>query len=427
MSKIKVSIVLILFALNQISAQNTLHLCVGTTDNNFSVPYTIGSTYQWQIKSNTNIASIASGNGTEHILIDLNNVGVFKLVVDEIDINGCKGSDSIWVEIHNLPSPTIFSLGSTSFCYGDSVRIEVDSSYSQMIWNNGLSGMFVYADSTMNYFVTVTDTNGCVNNSNPIAINVHPNPVAFFNSQGFCFGDPTIFTDLSSITSDSIVSRIWYFGDGLTDSGSLISHTFNNLGNYQNSLFVISDFGCTDSISNSLTIYQNPIAEFTFSPSSISIIDSAVSFTNLSSYANNFLWNFGDSSFSSIESPIHVFKDPGIYDVTLTITDSNYCRDSIVKELIVYYEFILYIPNSFTPNNDNDNDSFGPLGVRMNKYNSYEFTVFNRWGEIVFQANNVNKLWDGKNASAGSYGWTIRIIDEVGGVHRKTGSVLLIR
>ena len=120
MNKLKVLILLISIVFcNKITAQDTLHLCVGTIDNNFSVPYTIGSTYHWQIQGAPSIAVITSGNGTEHIKIDLNNIGVFKLVVHEEDINSCQGSDSIFIEVHSLPSPSIFALGPISFCEGD--------------------------------------------------------------------------------------------------------------------------------------------------------------------------------------------------------------------------------------------------------------------------------------------------------------------
>ena len=80
-----------------------MHLCVGDTNHNFFVPYTLGSTYQWQVQDSSTIATITSGNGTEHIKIDLNNTGVFKLVVTETDVNGCNGSDSMQVIIHPLP------------------------------------------------------------------------------------------------------------------------------------------------------------------------------------------------------------------------------------------------------------------------------------------------------------------------------------
>ena len=100
MRKLKSVILLLIVFTGSIAAQSTLHLCVGSTDHNFAVPYTNGSTYQWVVQGNPNIATITSGNGTEHIKLDLNNTGVFKLVVAETDVNGCNGSDSIFINLH---------------------------------------------------------------------------------------------------------------------------------------------------------------------------------------------------------------------------------------------------------------------------------------------------------------------------------------
>ena len=85
------------------------------------------------------------------------------------------------------------------------------------------------------------------------------------------------------------------------------------------------------------------------------------------------------------------------------------------------------MPNSFTPNNDLINDTFGPKGIRMLEYKSYEFTVFNRWGEKVFNSDNISDRWSGENTQTGNYSWRIIIEDELGKIREKTGEVLLIK
>ena len=69
----------------------------------------------------------------------------------------------------------------------------------------------------------------------------------------------------------------------------------------------------------------------------------------------------------------------------LIVEDVNECIDSITKQIIMYYDFVLHVPTAFTPNNDGDNDTFGPSGLRMEKYQSYEFQIFNQWGERIFE------------------------------------------
>jgi gliding motility-associated-like protein len=152
-----------------------------------------------------------------------------------------------------------------------------------------------------------------------------------------------------------------------------------------------------------------------------------VLFTNTSYNANPELWSFGDSTFSVLENPIHIYDDPGIYDIWLTVSDSNQCIDSVSKKIIMYYDFVLYMPDSFTPNDDGDNDTFGPKGMRMEKYQSFQFLVYDRWGSKVFETENIAEWWDGNKAPIGDYSWIITIKDEIGKIRKEVGLVNLIR
>ena len=425
MRKLEV-IILFLFAFaTQVVAQNTAHLCVGN-NRNFIVPNNPTSAYNWKV-SDPNLATIDSGNGTHHILIDLNNIGVFKLLVEEIDANGCKGYDSILVQIHDLPQPNIFASGPISFCEGDSVLLQVDSVYSAFLWNNNSTSIYTYADSTANYFVNVTDTNGCKNNSNSINIDVHPNPVADFIVDGICVNMPSMLVSTSTISASNIVSSIWHFENGDIVYEDSLLYTYTLAGDYSTELFVISDYNCIDSILKFYTIYNNPIASFEYNPFTISTLQPEMNFITNTPYYSSLLWDFGDLAYSVLTNPVHEFEATGTYDVWLTVVDSNQCVDSVVHTIIMYYDFVLYMPNSFTPNDDGDNDSFGPKGLRIEEYQSYEFLVFNRWGEIIFKTNDINDWWFGTDCQHGTYSWSIVIVDELGALRKEVGEVLLIK
>ena len=425
MSKLKFIILFFVLA-SQVSAQDVLHLCVGP-DHNFGVPYTNGSSYYWQVQGDPTIATITSGNGTEYIKIDLNNSGVFQLLVEEIDVNGCSGYDSVLVEIHALPNPNIYALGPISFCEGDSVFLQVDSNYVAQSWNNGTTSIYTYADTSGNYFVNVTDANGCSNISNTINIDVHPNPVADFIVDGICANIASQFINTSTVSVGNIVSSIWYLGNGEVVNGDSLLYTYTLAGDYFTQLFVTSNYGCIDSIGKFYSIYNNPIASFEYSPFTVSTLQPKMNFiTNTANY-NSFLWDFGDSIYSFISSPIHEFEASGTYDVWLTVTDSNQCIDSVMHRITMYYDFILYMPTAFTPNDDGDNDEFGPQGLRMEKYKSYSFYIYNQWGEIIFETEDINEWWDGADSQHGSYAWAIVIVDELGAKRKKVGNILLIK
>ena len=409
-----------------LSAQNIIRLCEGDTAQNFAVPLSNGSTYNWTIGTQS-IATITSGNGTEHILLDLNTSGVFWIHVLETDANLCTGKDSILVEVYPKPTPFVYSLGNTTLCEGDFMTLISDSMYTSLIWNNGLNTDSIDVFTSGNYFVVVSDTNGCTNISNSIDVYFNPKPNADFWIDGICFESESNLIDVSTISTGNIVSWIWNLGDGSYDAGPTVSHLYSEVDLYNVSLTVQSDAGCEDSISKNLQIYHLPKAEFEYYPYSASTLNPEITFTNNSVDAIPLLWDFGDGRDTTIENPIHVFSDPGIYEVMLTVADTNNCMDSVSHSITVYYDFLLYVPNSFTPNKDGKNDMFLPKGLRMSKYQSYEFVVFDRWGEEVFKTNEITEGWNGENAIAGKYAWAIIITDELGEIRKKVGELTIIK
>ena len=420
-------VILLIFAISiRLSAQNVVHLCIGDSLN-FGVPDNPTSEFIWTAYPSLATIDTTLTTNNHQVLIDLNNTGVFKLLVEEIDTNGCSGYDSILVEIHNLPNPNIFAIGPTSFCEGDSVRLQVDSIYSSNIWNNGTTTIYTYADTSGNYYVTVTDTNGCSNNSNAINVVVHPNPIADFIINGICANIPSKFINTSTVSTGNIVSSIWYLGNGDVVNGDSLLYTYTFPGDYYTQLFITSNYGCLDSIGKWYSIYNNPIASFEYNPFTVSTLQSEMNFATTTANFISVFWDFDDSTYSVLPNPFHEFEDPGIYDVMLMVTDSNQCIDSVMHRITMYYDFVLFIPNTFTPDKDGMNDKFGPKGIRMEKYESYEFTVFNRWGEKVFTTDKVSEQWDGENGIAGAYTWSIIIIDELGAVRKKSGKVMLIK
>jgi gliding motility-associated-like protein len=410
----------------KLSAQDVVHLCIGDSLN-FGVPDNPTSEFIWTAYPSLATIDTTLTTNNHQVLIDLNNTGVVMLKVEEIDTNGCSGYDSILVEIHNLPNPNIFAIGPTSFCEGDSVRLQVDSNYVSNIWSNDDTLIYTYGDTSGNYYVNVTDTNGCSNNSDSINVIVYPNPIADFIIDGICVNIPSQFINISTVSTGNIVSSIWYLGNGDAVNGDSLSYTFPFSGDYYTQLFVTSDYGCLDSIGKWYSIYNPPIASFEYNPFTASTLQPEMNFVTTTSNFISVFWDFDDSTYSIFPNHLHEFEDAGTYDVWLTVADSNQCVDSVMHTIIMYYDFVLYMPNIFTPNNDGDNDSFGPQGLRMQEYESYEFTIFNRWGEKVFTTDKVSEQWDGLDVMQGTYTWSIIIIDELGAVRKKAGEVMLIK
>ena len=142
-----------------------------------------------------------------------------------------------------------------------------------------------------------------------------------------------------------------------------------------------------------------PDAEFSYAPGpDISLID-AISFTDLST-ANiiSWAWDLGDSTFTTVQNPIHTYPDTGTYIITLIVENQYGCIDTVRHPLEVK-DFAFYIPNCFTPNGDANNQFFFGKGIGIT---DYEMWIFDRWGNLIFTCHVYDLpqtqpcWWDGK-------------------------------
>ncbi|MFT5918842.1 MAG: gliding motility-associated-like protein, partial [Granulosicoccus sp.] len=105
-------------------------------------------------------------------------------------------------------------------------------------------------------------------------------------------------------------------------------------------------------------------------------------------------WSFGDGDESSLQHPFHLYTDTGLFNVILEVENNFGCLDSVSSKIEIYPDYTMYIPNSFTPDNDGINDVFKPMGDGFFQQ-SYSFKIFDRWGEEIFHTANYEIGWDG--------------------------------
>ena len=102
-----------------------------------------------------------------------------------------------------------------------------------------------------------------------------------------------------------------------------------------------------------------------------------------------------------MEDPTFIFPTDlaAEYEVCLTVETLNGCVDTHCDTINVRDEFVVYVPNAFSPDGDGDNDVFIPVLAGFD-VESYEFLIFDRWGELIFESRHSNVGWDG---SVGGY------------------------
>lgn len=177
----------------------------------------------------------------------------------------------------------------------------------------------------------VTNSLGCTDTIIETII-VRPNPTAIFTTDIACFSYPTTFTNQSI----DAVTSLWSFDDlGATNNTSSPTYTYSAEGTFNPVLIVENIFGCTDTVTESVTVLPQPTASFT---NTTVCARDVVSFTNTSSGAPLlYEWDFDDGSgVFTTENVDHTFANGGIYDVTLIVENAAGCSDTLIDPIEVY-------------------------------------------------------------------------------------------
>ena len=192
---------------------------------------------------------------------------------------------------------------------------------------------------------------------------------------------------------------VWMINnDTVSTSCSTFYYVLEDVGAYSVTLTSSAAIGCTASLTRDsfIVIYPDPIANFYYTPKDATFVNPLINFNNSSELSELYYWNV-DGMYNSTNKDIN-YKFPSVpdtsYEVCLTAISENGCRDTICEEIYIKGEFLVYIPKAFTPNNDGVNDGFRPI-VTGHDPKSYVFTVFNRWGELLFESRKNEEAWDG--------------------------------
>lgn len=176
---------------------------------------------------------------------------------------------------------------------------------------------------------------------------VHPIPSANFTVGNACVSDSTSFTNSSTISSGTYAS-FWTFGDGNTSIISQPKHAYASSGSFIAKLRLVSDSGCTDSTTKSISAYPNPVANFTMSKACEGDV---VNFTNSSSLLSGSLgykWYFGNGDTSISKTPSTSYSTSGAINVLLVASSANSCVDSLTKSLTVNAKPIVSLGTTVT-------------------------------------------------------------------------------
>ncbi|MBL7937694.1 MAG: gliding motility-associated C-terminal domain-containing protein [Bacteroidia bacterium] len=275
--------------------------------------------------------------------------------------------------------------------------------------------------------------------STTIVVNPKPNANAFPDNDGGCNYPWKV---VYSTTNVNTGTATWNFGDGSPlVQGFYATHIYNTPGTYTATLYYVDNAGCVDTTSatQAVTIQEVPDASFDPSANITTVIDAEILFTNQTTnlYNNTYEWNFGMLDGSSEINPSFLFANSGEYMVQLIATGPGpyNCKDTAVKKITVNPNVVIYVPNAFTPgNNDGLNDVLQvflpPNGV---DYSTFDLAIYDRWGELIYKTNDVTMSWNGAKNNSGPilkqevYIWKISFQDINKQYYEKMGHVSLLR
>ncbi|MBI3518535.1 MAG: gliding motility-associated C-terminal domain-containing protein [Bacteroidetes bacterium] len=342
-------------------------------------------------------------------------------------------------------APVLISQPLGSFCiYDPAVNLQSITPTTGGVWSGtGVTG---------NYFTPAlagagTYTISYTTNPSPlvycggvgtttVVVNAKPEANAYPNITEGC--NPVLVNYATSTVPTGL--GIWDFGDGTArDTGLQVSHLYNVPGTYTATLYYTDDVGCKDTTvaTSGIEVFALPVASFEPSLTETTVVDGQVQFTNHSTVLNDntYSWDIGNGMYTSANlNEAYEFTHSGLYVVSLFATTSKGCVDDTSVVIRVNPDVVLYVPNAFTPGSDGLNDVFyiglPPSGV---DYSTFHLTIYDRWGELVYETNDVTMYWNGAKHNSGPvlkqevYVWKISFEDEKKQYYEKMGHVSLLR
>lgn len=234
------------------------------------------------------------------------------------------------------------------------------------------------------------------------------------------------FTNTSLAGTDFL----WEFGDGNTSTEVHPTHIYTTPGIY-NARLIATDTSTCNRVDTSdyftIRVEAKPTAFFSWSPNP-PIENTPVQFTNQSTGAIRYLWNFGDGESSTLTDPSHQYQVTDTFRAELIAYTAAGCTDTFALDVSVIVIPLLDVPNAFTPTRGGVNAVIRVAGFGIGKM---QWRIYNRQGLMVYQTNSSKEGWNGtykgKLQPMDVYAYTLDVEFTDGKKLRKTGDITLLR
>jgi gliding motility-associated-like protein len=324
-------------------------------------------------------------------------VGIHQFVVHGLDANGCASSDTTQIEVY--PLPHVVAGNDTTICSGSTLLLQASGAIQYQWSNQVINGSTISVYSNQELTVLGINEHGCqAIDSIHIGIDSIPNLAFSIAPYHGCI--PVEINLQNQSSGNSFTQVQWLSSNGAIAFGDSAQLLFTEVGCFDLTQTVTTVLGCTYSTTQSNVICTNPLptSQFSLPQTPLSTMNYGGNFTNLSSGAGGYLWDFGDGSEpSNEEQPYHNFPDQqaASYQVMLIAYNEFGCSDTSYQIIQISEELAFYVPNSFTPDGNQFNNVWQPVFTEGLNPQAYHAAIYNRWGEIIWESYDAAVGWDG--------------------------------
>ncbi len=321
----------------------------------------------------------------------------------EIDGVYCNTVDSVLMTFTDTITLAFTTTDAVCFSYCDGTaqvaaaggNVANDFSYA---WSGGTAGAVpaqVEGLCAGTYELTVTDDNGC---SATAAFTIDQPPLLQIDSLAMvpvtCSGD----CDGQVRIVDAEAVEYSFDGGATWGTAPMITGACEGLLN----LRIRDAAGCVAAGNLVVTGPPPVVADFTWGPDPVTVENPTVYFHSTSAGAQSYLWNIANLAYSISADTVFIFSNrlPDVYPVCLTAFNYNNCPDTICRDVIIEDVLETYIPNAFSPNGDDWNETF-LMTTNIPAITNFEMLIYDRWGQLVFRTVDQYEPWLGKKNNSG--------------------------
>lgn len=401
-----------------------------------------GKRYYWYFGDGT--GDTTTDPASSHVY---NKIGTYKVMLVTIDSTTCNIADTSYKHIRvgdnkadldflfqklqpctnlsyeftNITTATrgTFAPGIFTWDFGDNTPLVIQD---ENPFNHTYAGAGTYKVT-----LTLNDTTYCNSPVDTVkTLRLSPEVKAIFATPANgCVPYTAVFTN----NSLGGLNFLWDFGDGQTSTEDNPTHLYPNVGTYKVKLTAYDSTSCNKVDDTTFTINVSPIptASFGYNPTEPKE-NTFTNFVNQSTGATHYIWNFGDGDTSNLVNPSHIFDVTATFNVCLNAANDVGCSDDTCIEVRSLIKPLVDVPSAFTPGKNGANSTIKVVGFGIK---DLDWNIYNRWGQKVYESNNLKSSWDGtyngKLQPMDVYTYTLKVTFSNGQKVTKTGDITLLR